>query len=158
MPIDWVGENSKAFIDLFIKCAQRLKVKHGYAGYACIISQIRSDKNEPTEAFMARKAWAMDVGDSMLLARDLIDGIKTVNWLTAINYEWFNKIREEEALNSELPMNWFIGYDYGTGVVIQAGTLPLSGSVEDDPLPAPYVLLNKVLKPLRVENRRFTSW
>ena len=25
MPIDWVGENSKAFIDLFIKCAQRLK-------------------------------------------------------------------------------------------------------------------------------------
>ena len=23
---------------------------------------------------------------------------------------------EEEALNSELPMNWFIGYDYGTGV------------------------------------------
>ena len=159
MPIDWVGENSKAFIDLFIKCAQRLKVKHGYAGYACIISQIRSDKNEPTEAFMARKAWAMDVGDSMLLARDLIDGIKTVNWLTAINYEWFNKIREEEALNSELPMNWFIGYDYGTGVVIQAGTLPLSGSVEDDPLPAPYVLLNKVLKPLRVEKiGRFTSW
>ena len=47
--------------------------------------------------FMARKAWAMDVGDSMLLARDLIDGIKTVNWLTAINYEWFNKIREERS-------------------------------------------------------------
>ncbi|MBJ9374557.1 type VI immunity family protein, partial [Acinetobacter sp. TGL-Y2] len=151
MPIEWVGENSKAFIDLFIKCAQRLKAKHGYAGYACIISQIRSDKNEPTEAFMARKAWAMDVGDPMLLARDLIEGIKTVSWLTAINYEWFNSIKEEEALNSELPMNWFIGYDYGTGIVIQAGALPLMGSVESDPLPAPYVLLNRVLKPLRVE-------
>ena len=151
MPVDWVGENSKLFIDLFIQCAQRLKVNNGYAGYACLISRIRSDKNEPTEAFMARKMWAMDVGDSMLLARNLIDGIKTVNWLTAINYEWFNKIMEEEALNSELPMNWFIGYDYGTGVVIQAGTLPLSGSVEEDPLPAPYVLLNRILKPLRVE-------
>ncbi|KAF5275749.1 hypothetical protein FQR65_LT16581 [Abscondita terminalis] len=69
----------------------------------------------------------------------------------AINYEWFNSIKEEEVLNSELPMNWFIGYDYGTGVVIQAGTLPLMGSVESDPLPAPYVLLNRVLKPLRVE-------
>ena len=151
MPIDWVGENSKAFIELFIKCAHRLKAKHGYAGYACLISQIRSDKNEPTEAFMARKAWAMDVGRSGILSNRLITGIKTVSWLTAINYEWFNKIREEEALNSELPMNWFIGYDYGTGVVIQAGTLPLNGSVEDDPLPAPYVLLNRVLKPLRVE-------
>ncbi|MEG0482584.1 MAG: DUF3396 domain-containing protein [Acinetobacter sp.] len=151
MPIDWVGENSKLFIDLFIQCAKLLKAKHGYAGYACIISQIRSDKNEPTEAFMARKMWAMDVGDSMLLARNLIDGIKTVSWLTAINYEWFNKVKEEEALNSELPMNWFIGYDYGTGVVIQAGTLPLGGSVEEDPLPAPYVLLNRILKPLRVE-------
>ncbi|WP_353167725.1 type VI immunity family protein [Acinetobacter sp.] len=151
MPIDWVGENSKAFIDLFIKCAQRLKAKHGYAGYACLISRIRSDKNEPTEAFMARKAWAMDVGNPGLLSNRLITGIKTVNWLTAISYGWFNSIKEEEALNSELPMNWFIGYDYGTGVVIQAGTLPLMGSVESDPLPAPYVLLNRVLKPLRVE-------
>lgn len=48
-------------------------------------------------------------------------------------------------------MNWFIGYDYGNGIVIQAGNLPLSGSDEIDPLPAPYVLLNRVLKPLRVE-------
>ncbi|NUF62835.1 DUF3396 domain-containing protein [Acinetobacter bereziniae] len=151
MPIEWVGENSKVFIDLFIKCAQRLKAKQGYAGYACLISRIRSDKNEPTEAFMARKAWAMDVGNPYLEANSLIEGIKTVSWLTAINYEWFNSIKEEEALNSELPMNWFIGYDYGTGVVIQAGTLPLMGSVESDPLPAPYVLLNRVLKPLRVE-------
>lgn len=151
MPIDWVDNNSKLFIDLFIKCARRLKVNHGYAGYACIISRIRDGKNEPTEAFLSRKWWAMDVGNSFLEASNLINGIKTVNWLTAINYEWFSKIREEEALNSELPMNWFIGYDYGDGVVIQAGNLPLSGSVEEDPLPAIYVLLNRILKPLRVE-------
>lgn len=151
MPIAWVEAHPKEFIDLFIKCANRLKVNHGYAGYACIISRIRSDKNEPTEAFLSRKMWAMDVGNPFLSADFLLSGIKTVSWLTAVNREWFNKIQKEEALNSELPMSWFIGYDYGTGVVIQAGALPLSGSVEEDPLPAPYVLLNRVLKPLRVE-------
>ncbi|NHB58339.1 DUF3396 domain-containing protein [Acinetobacter sp. 194] len=151
MPVKCVEERPKDFIDLFLKCAKRLKVNHGYAGYACIISKIREDKNEPTEAFLSRKMWAMDVGNPMLTAKYVIDGIKTVSWLTAINYEWFNKIKEEEALSSDLPMNWFVGYDYGTGVVIQAGTLPLSGSVEEDPLPAPYVLLNRIFKPLRVE-------
>lgn len=150
MPIDWVEKNSKLFIDLFIKCADRLKANHGYAGYACIISQIRSDKNEPTEAFLSRKLWAMDVGNPYLDSNKLINGIKTVSWLTAINYEWFNKIKNEEALNSELPMNWFIGYDYGSGVIIQAGTKPLSGSIEEDALPAPYVLLNRILKSLRI--------
>lgn len=151
MPIVWVEENSKLFIELFIKCAQRLKANHGYAGYACIISQIREEKNEPTEAFFSRKWWAMDVGSPTKESNNLINGIKTVSWLTAINYEWFNKIKEKEMLNSELPMNWFVGYDYGNGVVFQSGTLPLSGSVEEDPLPAPYVLLNRILKPLRVE-------
>ena len=158
MPIEWVEENTKLFIELFIKFAQRLKAKHGYAGYACIISQIRDDQNEPTEAYLSRKWWAMDVGDPILGGKYVINGIKTVSWLTAINYEWFNKVMDDEALNSELPMNWFIGYDYGTGVVIQAGTLPLSGSVEEDPLPAPYVLLNRILKPLRVEKIQAIHW
>ena len=93
----------------------------------------------------------MDVGSPTKESNNLISGIKTVSWLTAINYEWFNKIQEEEALNSELPMSWFIGYDYGTGIIIQAGNLPLNGFVDEDPLPAVYVLLNRVLKPLRVE-------
>ncbi|EPF69289.1 hypothetical protein GCM10025882_10550 [Acinetobacter gyllenbergii] len=151
MPIEWVEEHSKAFIELFLNCARRLKAHHGYAGYACLISEIRSDKNEPTEAFFSRKMWAMDIGNPYLESDNLIHGIKTVNWLTAINTEWFNQIREEKALNIELPMSWFIGYDYGAGVVIQAGRLPLPGSIETDPLPAPYVLMNRVLKPLRVE-------
>ncbi|WP_151959776.1 type VI immunity family protein [Acinetobacter bereziniae] len=151
MPIEWVEENTKIFIELFIKFANRLKAKHGYAGYACILSQIRDDKNEPTEAYLSRKWWAMDVGSPTKESNNLISGIKTVSWLTAINYEWFNPIKEEQALNSELPMSWFIGYDYGTGIVIQAGNLALNGFVEEDPLPAPYVLLNRVLKPLRVE-------
>ncbi|OEY94183.1 hypothetical protein BJD20_02880 [Acinetobacter proteolyticus] len=151
MPVEWVEENTKLFIELFINCAQRLKANHGYAGYACIISKIRSEKNEPTEAYLSRKLWAMNVGSPFLESDHLLNGIKTVSWLTVINNEWFNKIREEEALNSELPMSWFIGYDYGTGIVIQAGNLPLSGSDEVDPLPAPYVLLNRILKPLRAE-------
>ncbi|WP_252727819.1 type VI immunity family protein [Acinetobacter sp. Ac_5812] len=151
MPVEWVEENTKVFIELFINCARRLKASHGYAGYACIISQIRDDKNEPTEAYLSRKFWAMDIGNPFLDASYLLNGIKTVSWLTAINNEWFNKIREQEALNSELPMSWFIGYDYGIGIVIQAGNLPLSGSDEVDPLPAPYVLLNRILKPLRAE-------
>ncbi|OBY73305.1 type VI immunity family protein [Acinetobacter gyllenbergii] len=150
MPIHWVEENTQLFIELFINCAQRLKANHGYAGYASIISQIREDKNEPTEAYFSRKWWAMDVGSPTKESNNLISGIKTVSWLTAINYEWFNKI-QEEALNSELPMSWFIGYDYGTGIIIQAGNLPLNGFVDEDPLPAVYVLLNRVLKPLRVE-------
>ena len=72
MPIAWVEENTKVFIGLFIKCAQRLKANHGYAGYACIISRIRDNKNEPTEAYFSRKFWAMNVGNPFLEADHFI--------------------------------------------------------------------------------------
>ncbi|RFQ09371.1 DUF3396 domain-containing protein, partial [Pseudomonas sp. ATCC 13867] len=55
-----------------------------------------------------------------------------------------------EALRAQLPSSHFAFYDYGAGVVIQAGAYP-SGGDGEDPKPAAYVLLNHVLKGIRYE-------
>ena len=53
-------------------------------------------------------------------------------------------------LRSELPANWFAKYDYGNGLVIQAGPAPDIAPVESDPKPAIYVLPSMALKEVRL--------
>jgi hypothetical protein len=52
------------------------------------------------------------------------------------------------AIRSELPMDWFALYDYGSGLVIQAGPKP-EAAPTDQPKPARLVLPNKLLQPVR---------
>ena len=54
------------------------------------------------------------------------------------------------SLRAELPRDWFAKYDYGNGVVIQAGPEPEIAPVELDVRPAIYVLPNRVLHNVRI--------
>ena len=55
----------------------------------------------------------------------------------------FEKIGGLSAIRSELPMDWFALYDYGAGLVIQAGPKP-EAAPADQPKPARLVLLGDV--------------
>jgi hypothetical protein len=55
------------------------------------------------------------------------------------------------TLRSELPRDWFAKYDYGNGIVIQAGPEPEVAPVELDAKPAIYVLPNMALRKIRIE-------
>ncbi|HBO3973270.1 TPA: DUF3396 domain-containing protein [Pseudomonas aeruginosa] len=153
VPLLYQEEQPLNFLRLFIDLSRRLNPEQGCAGYAFNLSLTRRDNNEPTEAFMADRMPGLDVGTAFLLANRpqfKHAKIKTVSWLTVLDQQRLDLAGGLESLRSQLPSSHFAFYDYGAGVVIQAGAYP-SGGDGEDPRPAAYVLLNQVLKGIRYE-------
>jgi hypothetical protein len=148
MPLLYVEENPLVFQAMLVRFAKRLKAIHGYGGHGLVLSAVREIDNQPFEAFLSDKLNGLDVGDPIGASRTAHEGIKTVSWLTAINYDMLEKIGGLAALRSELPMDWFAYYDYGTGIIVQAGSKP-EAAPTDQPKPARLVLPNMLFKPLR---------
>lgn len=148
VPLLFVEEYPDAFRDLFINCARRLRAAHGYAGHSLVLSALRYDENQAFETFLATKLRGFDAGNLVAGAATAHLGIKTVSWLTAIDSAYLEKIGGEPAVRSELPMDWFRLFDYGGGLVIQAGPRPESAP-EDEDLPARLVLPDMLLQPVR---------
>ena len=149
MPLLYVEENPTAFQAMFVSFARRLGAIHGYGGHGLVLSAVRLDENQPFEAFLAGKLNGLDVGHPVAGAMHAHEGIKTVSWLTAVNYAMVESIGGLETIRSELPMNWFALYDYGAGLVVQAGPKPEAAPVDVDPKPARLVLPNMLFKELR---------
>ena len=154
LPPLYVEEHPTIFQELFLEFARELKAVHGFGGFAFNLSLVRRAPNEATEAFMSTKMNGIDVGNPVSVGSDvkygILDHIKTVGWLTAINHEMVEKVGGLSTLHSELPLSWFAKYDYGNGMVIQAGPKPEIVPIEIDPRPAIYVLPNMALKDIRM--------
>jgi hypothetical protein len=150
MPLLYVEQHPTAFQALFVSFARRLKAVHGYGGHGLVLSAVRLNDNQPFEAYFSQMLHGLDVGHPVAGASHAHEGIKTVSWLTAINWEMVEKIGGLSVIRSELPGQWFALYDYGAGVVIQAGPKP-EAAPTDEPKPARLVLPNMLLKPLRTQ-------
>lgn len=155
MPREVVEKNPTLFQEIFVDFCRRLKVEHGHAGFAMNLSVVRTEPNEPTEAFMVSKMRGLDAGSAAMIAGwpgiDVENHIVNVGWLTAIKHVMVEKVGGLSTLRSELPAMWFAKYDYGHGIVIQAGPEPEIAPVESDPKPAIYVLPAMALKGVRLE-------
>ncbi|OLI17351.1 hypothetical protein DXO226_11420 [Xanthomonas oryzae pv. oryzae] len=152
VPLKFALDHPSAFQRLFVDFAGRLKAEHGHGGHGFVLSLLNNHLDAPTEAYMSQKLRGADVGRPSGVARQILDGIKTVSWLTAINHAMLQQLDGGtglDALRNELPGNWFAYYDYGAGTVIQAGPVPEIASVDDDPMPATYLLVNHLLKRFR---------
>lgn len=149
LPLLYVQDHPDAFQSLFVSFAGLLRAEHGYGGHGLVLSAARIDENQAFEAYLGAMLNGLDVGDPALSGKHAHEGIKTVSWLTAINYEFLEQIGGLGALRSELPADWFALYDYGSGVVVQGGPKPEAAPVDTDPKPARLVLPNMILKPLR---------
>ncbi len=149
MPLLHVEENPIAFQAMFVGFAKRLNAIHGYGGHGLVLSAVRDNDNQPFEAFLADKLNGLGVGEPVGASRTAHEGIKTVSWLTAVNHEMVKQIGGLFTVRSELPMDWFALYDYGAGIVIQAGPKPEAAPVDADPKPARLVLPNMLLKEVR---------
>lgn len=149
LPILLVERSPLVLLRLFYSFAKRLKPVHGFAGHSLVMSPSRVDENEPTQAFMADKMKGLDVGDSVFMASRLRGGFKTVSWLTAVNSELLSKVGSVDDLRQELPPSWYAFYDYGAGLIVQAGPTPDIGPA-DLGLPTAYVLANHALSPARI--------
>lgn len=146
LPVAYVEENPTEFQRLFVSFARHLNALHGHGGYALQLSAVRKEPNETTEAMVADRANGVDAGWSHGVESS---HIKTVGWLTAINHRLLAQIEAPSSVRSKLPEEWFALYDYGSGVVIQAGPVPQLALVDVDPKPATYVLVNALLKAVR---------
>jgi hypothetical protein len=153
VPLLFVEEKPEAFVRLFVSCARHLRAAHGYAGYGLVLSALRYLDNQAFEAFLASKLRGFDAGSLVPGAVNAHKGIKTVGWLTAINRHYLEKIGGESTVRSELPMDWFRIFDYGEGIVIQAGAKPDAAPVDEAP-PARMVLPNMLLLPIRTPTVR----
>ncbi|TBU76896.1 hypothetical protein DNK06_01195 [Pseudomonas daroniae] len=154
IPLLYQEQSPIKFLQLFIDFSRRLNPEQGYAGHAYNLSITKRDDNQPTEAFMAARMPGLDAGTAALLANRpqfKHPKIKTVSWLTLLDQERLELAGGLEALRAQLPSSHFAFYDYGNGIVIQAGAYPYLGGDAEDPKPAPYVLLNHVLKGIRYE-------
>jgi hypothetical protein len=154
VPREVVEENPTLFQTLFLDFCKLLRVEHGHAGFALNLSIVRTEPNEPTEAFMVSKMKGLDAGSAAMIAGwpdiDVENHIVNVGWLTAIRSSMVEKVGGLIALRSELPAMWFAKYDYGQGIVIQAGPEPEIVPVELDPRPAIYVLPAMAFKEIRL--------
>ncbi|UQY37383.1 DUF3396 domain-containing protein [Pseudomonas fulva] len=153
VPLLYQEQNPPSFLRLLLNFARRLAPTQGYAGHAFNLSVTDRSNNQPTEAFMASRMPGLDAGSAGLLANRpefKPIRIKTVSWLTVLDNARLEQAGGLAALRAQLPSSHFAFYDYGAGVVIQAGAYPAGGDGED-PKPAAYVLLNHVLKSIRYE-------
>ncbi|WP_426105437.1 type VI immunity family protein [Massilia sp. TSP1-1-2] len=154
VPKEVVEANPTLFQKLFVEFCKLLKAEHGHGGFALNLSAVRGEPNEPTEAVMVSKMAGLDAGTGHLIGglpgRDVEHHLVTVGWLTAINHAMVEKVGGLSSLRSELPASWFAKYDYGNGIVIQAGPEPEIAPVELDPKPAIYVLPAIALKEVRL--------
>jgi len=148
MPLLYVEDNPTAFQALFVSFARQLKAIHGYGGHGLVLSAVRVSDNQPFEAYLADKLGGFDPGHPVPAAEAADKGIKTVSWLTAVNHEMVEKVGGLTTIRSELPMDWFALYDYGSGLVIQSGPKP-EAAPTDQPKPARLVLPNMLFKEVR---------
>lgn len=148
VPLLYVEEYPDVFRELFVNFAGRLRAAHGYAGHSLVLSPTRDDENQAFETFLTSKLRGFDAGNLVAGAANAHLGIKTVSWLTAIGRAYVEKIGGEDTLRSELPMDWFGLYDYGDGIVIQAGPQP-EAAPADAPRPARLVLPDMLLRDVR---------
>lgn len=141
------------FETLFAAFVTSLPTVHGHAGFAVNVPPMGREPNEASEYFWAgRYGPGLDVGDPMRVdVIDLIDRIKTVDWLTAINSELVQRVGGAREL--ALPPDWFRKTPFADGgLIIQAGIEPQTGvAVGQGAPPAPppaYVILNAALQPI----------
>ena len=150
LPFVDIIEQPKAFQRLFVEFARRLEALHGHGGFGFVLSPSEWNANQPTEAFVSEQMRGVDVGAPVFSASKLKrDTFKTVSWLTAINHDMVEQAGGLHTLRSALPPDWFAFYDYGTGIVIQAGNEPDTAATLIDPKPPQYVLPNAALKAQR---------
>lgn len=144
LPKHTIEENPVLFQELFHEFARLLKARHGHGGFAFNLSLFQPDENESTEAFMTTRMAGIDAGTAQFIGawheQGIDKHIAKIGWLTAINSAMLQEVGGLDALRSALPADWFANYDYGTGLIIQAGPAPEIADVALDPQPAIYVL------------------
>ena len=141
-----------AFRKLFQQWCSELKVQQAYAGLGIILPTGGRAMHTAIDHCgpVASRFIGLDVDYPGATARSCKDGIRCINWLTAINESWLERVHGADAvLQLAGPDVTSMPYDGGT--IFIAGPNPQFGDAENGLIPKEYVALGRAVAPLRVE-------
>ena len=151
------GTSLQTFIRQFVSFCEVLQVEHAYAGLGLILP-IDSAAGRAARRLIGPIAIGcpgLDVDDPTGISIHCEEGIKSVNFLTAISDRLLARVGGAEALAAQAGPG-ITKYRYSTGAVFQAGQAPEVGYDPHAPEGRPpeyYVALGRVLKALRAPYR-----
>ncbi|POA46993.1 hypothetical protein C1893_17680 [Pseudomonas sp. MPR-ANC1] len=130
--------------------ADQVKAEHGYGGLSSILP-FDFDSYLPIEFQLAQQYTGLEV-DSLAtnFKRELLDHIKGVNWYTVVGDRFAEQLGGVDAISYMFSGRGDIEVmKYQYGLIVRAGEFPDLGPI-NEPLPAAYVAVNRVFKPLRI--------
>lgn len=128
----------------------QVHAEHGFGGLAAIFPH-EGKRYFPLEYQLARQYIGLMVDplphvDSLRL----LDHIKGVSWYTVVGERFVKQLGGNDALRQQLSgCADVVFHGYDNGLIIRAGDLPV---LDDADALASYVDVNKVLKPIRVQD------
>ena len=140
---------------LMLKWADWLTASHGFGGFSFYlpISRAECARFEKQLLELALKFPGIELDYPVNQLRDVAERIKGVNWLTAVNDSIITELGGRERLKLIAPAETELHLYHG-GAVLQLGDFPQMGNVAEDNIPQNYQMLNRALKPVRVEPNR----
>ncbi|RMT80236.1 DUF3396 domain-containing protein [Pseudomonas viridiflava] len=132
--------------------SNEVQAEHGFGGLACILP-CDGHQYLPWEYRLAQQyvGLMVDPGPHIESLR-LLDRIKGVGWYTVLGESFVRRLGSSDRLRAQLSGHSDIVFHaYSAGLMIRAGRLPELGD-PGRPAPASYMAVNKVIKPVRLQD------
>lgn len=151
LPLEEIKDNGAGGIDkLIFDMCNILRPLHGSAGLG-IQNSYELQNYQHIEYDLLENYRGLDL--TLLIANESWrTGYTNLNWYTYIAHHWVRKLGTTEDLLKQLDdvRIGILPYEWGT--IFRAGDWPALGKADIDPRPELYVMVNEVIKPLRVSN------
>lgn len=141
---------AETFRSLFQRWCSSLNVQHAYAGLGFVLPVAGRSMYAAIKQMgpLATRFAGLDLDYPNTIARRCRNGIRTVNWLTAIDTERLARVGAAQTVLSVAGPE-VTGMPYSKGTIFVAGATPELGDVETGKLPQHYARLGQAVAPLR---------
>ena len=140
----------ETFRDLFRRWCDILNVQHAYAGLGLVLPVGGTSMYGAIKEIgpVATRFVGLDLDYPNTIARRCREGIRTVNWLTAIDDKRLARVGGAETV-LRLAGTEVSGVPYSQGTIFVAGEAPQIGDKEVENRPQAYVQLGRAVAALR---------
>lgn len=152
LPFSWAARSKPgAFRELVVAGCRELSPFHGYAGLAVLQSPDHGTamKAEPFVFPLIQQFPGLEFDQPVSHSLICKDGIKGINWLTAVSDVLLDRIGGREKAREVLAGGAIQFFDYPGGLIIQAGQVPQFGDSANRLIPPDYQKVARFLKPIR---------
>ncbi|MEH6458730.1 type VI immunity family protein [Chitinimonas sp. JJ19] len=154
LPTGWgVNAHPYQFVPLMLKLCEIIQPVHGTIGMGLIPPPWQERAYDCAEQLYPLLHQHIGLDAYVPSTSNLLGGMSSVNWLNAIDNQLLEKLGGMAALRASLPETEYPVYNFGSGVLIQAGSAPALGDREVGDLLPQYRAVAKFLKPIRVPFR-----